>query len=171
MKCRFRMGFRNAASWIFAVSAAMALAATPSMGDAASAAQVRDVARELACLCGDCPTRPLDECTCGFAGQKRSEIAEHLDRGEDKETVIAAFVARYGTQVLVVPPARGFNLSAWVMPFIVLFGGGLAVRSVIRRWAQDRSRRPAANRATIQAPPTDDPYRERLESELRDRDV
>ena len=29
--------------------------------------QVKDVAKVMACLCGTCPRRPLDECSCGWA--------------------------------------------------------------------------------------------------------
>jgi cytochrome c-type biogenesis protein CcmH len=137
------------------------------VGEAATKADIKDVAGELACLCGTCPHRPLDECSCGFAGQKRDEIARLLDGGKDKDAIIAGFIDRGGLQVLAAPPAEGFNLLAWVMPFAALAVGGFKVRSVIRGWARGKEERPPAPGTESSE---DDPYRSRLESELRGRD-
>ena len=128
--------------------------------------QVKDVAKELACLCNTCPRRPLDECTCGWAVKIRNRIAEALASGQTKETVIAGFVADFGLEAYSAPPAEGFNLSAWVMPFVVLFGGGLLVVRILRRWHQTATS--AAARGGT-APAADDPYLDRLERELGDR--
>ena len=81
--------------------------------------KVKEVAKGLACLCGDCPRRPLDECACGWADRKRSRIAEALEAGQDKETIVAGFVAEFGQEAYVTPPAEGFNLTAWIMPIVV----------------------------------------------------
>jgi len=138
----------------------------------ATVEEIKFVAQEMACLCGTCPTRPLDECNCGFAGQKRDEIGSLLDAGKDKKAIIASFISRDGLQVLAVPPAEGFNLSAWVMPFAVLFGGGFVVLYVVRTWSQGKDARQKIVAARNDPPPNDDdPYRSQLESELRDRDT
>lgn len=156
---------------VIAIAAVAALGLlVPSAPEAATVDEVKFVAKEMACLCGSCPRRPLDECNCGFAGSKREEIAKLLDQGQDKEAIIASFVSREGLQVLAVPPAEGFNLSAWIMPFAVLLCGGLVVVYVIRTWSHARAARQKASPSAPE-PADDDPYRSRLESDLRDRDL
>lgn len=130
--------------------------------------RVREVAKGLACLCGDCPRRPLDECSCGWADRKRARIAAALQAGQDKEAIVAGFVAEFGQEVFVTPPAEGFNLSAWIMPVIALLLGAIVVWAVLRNWSRHR-----AALATPHVPETeaDDPYRSRLEQELREREL
>lgn len=144
----------------------------PSAGHTASIDQIKDVASEMACLCGSCPRRPLDECNCGFAGQKRDEIGRMLDEGNDKEAIVAGFIARDGLQVLSGPPAEGFNLSAWIMPFAVILFGGFVIRSVVGNWARDKQARDqAASASPVPESDGDDAYRSQLESDLRNRDA
>ena len=98
--------------------------------------KVMDVAVELACLCGDCPNRPLDECRCGHAGTQRNRIAEEFEKGKTKDQIIAGFVADFGQRIFVAPPKEGFNLMAWFMPFFGIFVGGYAVRSIMKGWSR-----------------------------------
>lgn len=130
--------------------------------------RVREVAKGLACLCGTCPRRPLDECECGWADQKRARITAALEAGQDRESIIAGFVAEFGQEAYVTPPAEGFNLSAWIMPIVVLLLGAVMLGVVLRNWSRQRAA-PAAGRV----PETDagDPYRQRLEKELREREL
>ena len=130
--------------------------------------RVREVAKGLACLCGTCPRRPLDECECGWADQKRARIAEALEAGQDREAIIAGFVAEFGQEAYVTPPASGFNLSAWIMPIMVLLLGAVVLGAVLRNWSRQRAA-PAVGRV----PETEagDPYRQRLEKELREREL
>jgi len=46
----------------------------------------------------------------------KKEIAERLARGEDGETILAAFRTHYGEKVLSSPTLRGFDWLAWVTP-------------------------------------------------------
>ncbi len=130
--------------------------------------RVREVAKGLACLCGDCPRRPLDECSCGWADRKRARIAEALEAGQDKEAIVAGFVAEFGQEVFVTPPAEGFNLSAWIMPIVALLLGAVVLAAVLRNWSRHRAV-PAEGRT----PETeaDEKYRSRLEHELREREL
>ena len=104
-------------------------------------ARVMEVAKELACLCGDCPTRPLHECRCGHAGQQRERIAKGLEAGQTKDQVIAGFVSDFGIRIFVTPPKEGFNLMAWFMPFFGIVVGGYAVRSVLKGWSRTDTKR------------------------------
>ena len=99
-----------------------------------------EVAEELACLCGSCPNRPLDECRCGYAGEQRERIAKELEGGKTKDQVIAGFVGEFGVRIFVTPPKEGFNLMAWFMPFFGIVIGGYAVRSVMKGWKRKDTR-------------------------------
>ena len=79
-----------------------------------------------------------------------------------------SFVAEYGEVVLAAPTKKGFNLTAWVLPFVMLVVGGGVVRAVIRRWS-----RPEARMASGPDRPStaeDAEYQARVERELKDLD-
>ena len=130
--------------------------------------RVREVAKGLACLCGTCPRRPLDECECGWADQKSARIAEALEAGQDREAIIAGFVAEFGQEAYVTPRAEGFNLSAWIMPIVVLLLGAVVMGAVLRNWSRQRAA-PAVG--GVPETGAGDPYRQRLEKELREREL
>ena len=134
--------------------------------------EVKEVASELACLCGDCPRRPLDECACGWADQNRQRIADSLEAGQDKQAIIAGFVQEFGLQALSAPPAEGFHLTAWIMPFLAIAIGSLAVRSVVVNWRRNRltaARGTSADRLGPSDPLKESAFRARLERELKER--
>ena len=78
----------------------------------------------------------------------RKELKKYIDEGEDDKTILASFSAKYGPKVLSAPATDDwFNLSAWVMPFVVLACGRAVVVFVLKnvtndqRQRQDRPRR------------------------------
>jgi cytochrome c-type biogenesis protein CcmH/NrfF len=52
------------------------------------------------------------------------------------------FTQKYGNTVLAAPTTTGFNRVAWIMPFLVLTLGTIAVVTVVRTW----------NRRTVHVP-------------------
>jgi cytochrome c-type biogenesis protein CcmH len=91
----------------------------------------------------------------------KAEVAKMLDEGKSQEEILAAFADKYGTRVLSAPPVSGFNLSAWIMPFVALAIGVLAVAYVARRW---KARWP--DQAAVGAQTEPSKYDKRLEEEL-----
>jgi cytochrome c-type biogenesis protein CcmH/NrfF len=79
------------------------------------------------------------------------DLRRQIDQGKDDGSIIAYFGEKYGTTVLSAPPASGFNLTAWVMPFAALFIGALVAIYFLRqfrtRWA---STQPTADLAKYQ---------------------
>ena len=57
-----------------------------------------------------------------------------LESGLTVDQIIKSQVDEYGETVLSAPTKFGFNLTAWVMPFIALVAGGMGVRKVINSW-------------------------------------
>ncbi len=128
-------------------------------------AQVMDVAVELACLCGDCPNRPLDECRCGYAGTQRNRIADELESGKTRDQIIAGFVVEFGDRIFVTPPKEGFNLMAWFMPFFGILIGGYAVQSIMKGWSRSHARSAPSSADTVS-----ESDRAKLEEALGERD-
>ena len=129
--------------------------------------QVKEVAKVMACLCGTCPRRPLDECSCGWADNYKARIGKEFGEGKTKEVIISGFVDEFGLEVYNTPPAEGFNISAWVMPFFVLAMGLVVVGLVMRSWLQQR----ATVVQQAAEPGAEDAYLSRLEEELKEREL
>jgi cytochrome c-type biogenesis protein CcmH len=140
------------------------IVAAVSLAQTASQLQtepVRRVGMRLACLCGSC-NNTVAECQmleCHFSKPARMRIAELQAMGRSDSEIVDEFVAKYGKQILAAPPAEGFNLLAWVMPYVALGAGLGAIWLFVRRF-----RKPAL------APPVDDEalsrYRDRIEKDL-----
>jgi cytochrome c-type biogenesis protein CcmH/NrfF len=70
----------------------------------------------------------------------QKEINERVNRNESDDLTLQAFVQEYGPTVLIVPPAKGFNLAAWVTPVVMPVLALILVWFLVRRWR---------NRATL----------------------
>ena len=143
-----------------AVLALALLLAAPAV-----AATQQEVEESLSCQCGcGLTVHACNHLQCPSGEPMKKEITERLARGEDGETILAAFRTRYGEKVLSSPTLRGFNWLAWVTPFAAILMGGLGVTLVIRRWVRAPGPPPAA------PPPAADELRRRLARELEDMD-
>lgn len=122
-------------------------------------------ATALLCDCG-CHPQSIKACACGRAEELRRSIANDARSGKTGGEIIAAEVARKGPQILVTPPAAGFNLVAWAGPAIGLLGAAILIALMIRRWRRAFALLPVEPQA--QASAADDAYRARLRRELED---
>ncbi len=67
---------------------------------------------------------------CHYSSPAREKIAGMLAAGMSDDQIVDSFVKGAGPQALTVPPAEGFNILAWVMPFAAIalgLGWNLAV--------------------------------------------
>jgi cytochrome c-type biogenesis protein CcmH/NrfF len=102
-------------------------------GDPAS--RFNEIGHQLMCICG-CH-QILLECNhvgCPDSDGMRNELMAAVSRGDSDSLVQQAFVQKYGPTVLAAPTNTGFNRTAWIVPFIALFAGLLAVIAVVRSW-------------------------------------
>lgn len=122
---------------------------------------VNEVAKEL--WCPLCSGVRLDACELKACEQMRDMIAVQLEEGQDKEAIKGYFLEQYGPQVLGEPPLQGFNLLAWVLPFVAMIGGGVFV------WRRTRSMISSPPQEQSASTPTasDDAYSRQLEEELK----
>jgi cytochrome c-type biogenesis protein CcmH len=114
------------------------------------------------CSCG-LTVHSCNHLQCGFAVPAKQEVAQQLSQGKGHEEIIGSFVSRYGEKVLSAPTTSGFNLAAWITPFLAVLVGGVLVALVSLRWSRQQTQSeqvlPPASAAT-------DQYRERLKKEL-----
>jgi len=93
----------------------------------------------------------------------RAIIHERLAAGDSPEQVLAFFVDKYGDWILLSPPRSGFTLLVWIVPFVGLGIGLVAVAFTVRRW----SRKPQETAA----PQLDSAMRERIRREMSETDT
>ncbi len=151
--------------WLIASPPATAQAPDPAIEE-----EMYSIADKLNCPI--CQGQRLSECPIQICEEMRAEIVDQLQEGQSEEQIIQSFIDRYGIQVLNEPPAEGFNVLAWVMPFVglavVLAVGGWA----LRQWSRRRPAEAVQQQAEPRQPAEDMPeeYVRRLEEDLaRDR--
>jgi hypothetical protein len=117
-------------------------AGTPAQAGEAASSHAKKMGNRIMCMCGGCEdtagscnhTGGAFSGPCPTALGELKELDERIGKGESDDLVLQDFVQEYGPQVLVVPPARGFNLAAWIMPVAVALVGFLLALMVVRRW-------------------------------------
>ena len=98
---------------------------------------VTGIEHKLKCTCGcnlDIYTCRTTDFTCQYSPRLHGEVLDLRAAGKDPDEVIAAFVAKYGEQILMAPPPEGFNLAGYLVPgAAVLVAGGLLAAVLLRR--------------------------------------
>jgi cytochrome c-type biogenesis protein CcmH len=131
---------------------------------------IKALEHKIRCTCGcnlDVFTCRTTDFTCTTSPAMHRVVLARLDSGMTAAEVEAAFVRQYGEVVLMQPPKRGFNLAAYIMPFVGLLAGLVIVGLVIRGWFRARPKTPLEGAAAPEAPPAaSDDDLERLREEL-----
>ncbi len=124
----------------------------------------QEVEEALSCQCGcGLTVHSCNHLQCGFAVPAKQTIAELVSQGKGKEEITAAFVARYGEKVLSAPTISGFNLAAWITPFLAILVGGGLIGLVSLRWTRNRTQNEQEKPSSVLGT---DQYRDRLKKEL-----
>lgn len=95
------------------------------------AVTVKDVGKEIKMV--GCEML-VSVCQTDGAQQMRDEISAMIDKGMTKQEIIDSFIEKYGEQVYAAPTKKGFNLVAWIMPFLALIIGGGFIYYFARKW-------------------------------------
>ncbi len=155
--------FRKAALCIALLSSLTVASAASAASAVSPDDRFKDLQTRFVCLCG-CNMGPLNMCTmigCGHSGPMKAELKKMIEDGKTDDQITAAFVQKYGKWVLSAPTTEGFNITAWVMPFVALVAGAMLVAFIVKSW---RAR-------TVAAPSTPGPvdvkYSEKVEEELK----
>jgi cytochrome c-type biogenesis protein CcmH len=125
-------------------------------GAAAPKATLPDIEDEVMCV--ECRTA-LNVSQSPVADQERDFIREKIAQGLTKDQIKAALVDAYGPDVLGEPEAKGFDLSAWIVPGALVAAAVVGVALLARRWRRRSSPAP-------DAPELDPDDARRLDAEL-----
>ncbi|MBI2832463.1 MAG: cytochrome c-type biogenesis protein CcmH [Chloroflexi bacterium] len=125
----------------------------------------KDVTTELICQCG-C-TMVVDTCDCGTAADMTALVTQKISEGQSKEQILGYFVSQYGEKVLAAPTKKGFNLTVWIVPFVAIATGGVAIYFILRRWVWKGKAAPEPVEAEQPEPEeSTDEYRRRFREEF-----
>lgn len=97
--------------------------------------RVNTLGHQMMCMCG-C-NQILAECNhvgCAYSTKMLAQIREAVARGDSDATIKKMMVEQYGTVVLAAPTTKGFDVVAWITPFVIFLVALGAVVVVIRTW-------------------------------------
>ena len=110
-------------------------------------------------MCPTCKTT-LDQSSAPIANRIRVFISARIVAGDTKSEIKRKLVAQFGPAILAEPSKKGFNLLAWVLPFLGLGLGALALGWLAWRWSRRSPPLAAAG------PPLDPELDRRVDDEL-----
>jgi cytochrome c-type biogenesis protein CcmH len=113
-------------------------------------------------MCPTCKTT-LDQSNAPIADRIRQFISARIVAGDTKSEIKHKLVLQFGPAVLAEPSKSGFNLLAWVLPFVALGLGAAVLAWLVWRWSR---RRVAEAPVTAANAPLDPELERRLDDEL-----
>jgi cytochrome c-type biogenesis protein CcmH len=112
--------------------------------DPALEVRYNELTTELRCLV--CQNQNLADSDAPLAQDLRKEIHGMIEAGSSDEEIKMFLVERYGDFVLYRPAMQGNTLALWLVPLILLAGGGLfvvfTVRVRNRQFTEEQTRNP-----------------------------
>jgi cytochrome c-type biogenesis protein CcmH/NrfF len=126
---------RHLPAVVSVVALSLTLVATASAGTRTT---LNDVEDEVMCpVCGT----PLNLASdAPSANDERALIRRLITQGYGKEQIKRRLAREFGPGVLALPPQRGFDLTAYLAPIVLVLAGLVAIGVLAVRW---RRRRPA----------------------------
>src|SRR6204780_2289857 len=120
---------------------ALAYALTP-VAFAQQSTRGTEIGKRVNCMCAGCgdsaalcnhPGASFSG-PCDVAKSELKKISERVARGDSDDLIIQSFIQEYGTEVVIVPEAKGFNRWIWLMPIVFVIVGFFIVRAVLQSW-------------------------------------
>jgi cytochrome c-type biogenesis protein CcmH len=165
-----RQGRRGAARALMAIGVLVAIglwAQRAHVARGTEAVSFEDIEESLTCQCGcGLTVHSCNHLQCPSAIPLREEIRAQMRAGKGKTAILAYFANKYGEKILSSPTTSGFNLVAWLTPFVAVTIGGVLVGVTVLRWS--RRRRAVVQQVPSAHPPAESPYSKIMEKELKD---
>jgi cytochrome c-type biogenesis protein CcmH len=153
----------------------MILAAALALGGAIAAAQpaleaeARAIEATLIAPC--CWSQQVSLHHSAAADEIRRDVRSRLARGETRQQILDAYVARYGKRILVEPPAEGPGWALYALPAIVFAVSAALLAWVVMRFTtRGRTTHALAARAIADEGVAGGNALDRLDEELRNLD-
>ncbi|MBT3924092.1 MAG: hypothetical protein HOF21_16110 [Nitrospina sp.] len=143
----------------------MAWISIGQVSPAGAGALLQDLENALMCKCDDKCGKVLLNCTCSTSDKTRAKFSKMLESGLTVDQIIKMQVDEYGETILSAPTKFGFNLTAWMTPFVALVAGGFGVRKILLAWVGKKSGSDTTEPAEDE-PEISKKYSKRLKDEL-----
>jgi cytochrome c-type biogenesis protein CcmH/NrfF len=117
------------------------IVAVTMLGAGSPSTRFDQVGHKLMCTCG-C-AQILLECNhvgCPDSPTLIAELRSQINAGATDTAIFQAFASKYGPTVLAAPFRGGFDDVAWIVPFVVLILGILAIVLLLRMWQRRHAR-------------------------------
>lgn len=101
-------------------------------GELGEKLMILETALKCDCGCGLDVHSCQFQMQCGTSPVWSQRIRASLEAGESVEAIQASFVADFGTTVLMMPPAEGFNLLGYLLPAVAILTAGMLVGVIAR---------------------------------------
>ena len=101
--------------------------------DAPADPEARAHALATSLKCPICDGESIAASQTDLAGDLRELIGDEIAAGSTDQQIRAMFVASYGEQVLLDPPAGGWGIALWAVPLAIAVVGGIAIYGLRRR--------------------------------------
>jgi cytochrome c-type biogenesis protein CcmH len=135
--------------------------AAPSVGVAA--VTTKEIEEALTCQCGcGLTVHSCNHLQCGSGIPLKQEVLTLVSQGLGRDEIVLHFRDKYGEKILSAPTVEGFNLTAWIVPFVMLAAGAAVVAITLVRWRAT----PEASPSQAAPRPLSELDRRRLEAEL-----
>ena len=137
-----------------------------SVGATDPQARFNDLGHKMMCTCG-CG-QVLLECNhvgCTVSGGMRDELSNGVASGMNDSLILQSFVQRYGATVLAAPTTEGFDLVAWIMPFLVSAVALAGTILLVRNWAKNQALLAQAGPGGSEPPGVGEEMQERIRRE------
>jgi cytochrome c-type biogenesis protein CcmH len=128
-----------------------------------------ELEHHIHCQCGcnlDVYTCRTTDFSCEVSPAMHRDVMALVAGGYSAPEIIAAFKTVYGDRVLMAPPSSGFDLMAWITPFVALAAGiGLVI--LVLRKLRAPALAPAISPTVVDATPAE---QARLDALVRNDD-
>ena len=127
------------------VSLVLLLAPTAATAATCPKTSLADVENEVMCpVCGV----PLGLATeAPQANRERAFIQREAEACKSKQQIKNELVAQFGNRVLALPPGKGFNLVAYLVPIAIVLTGIAAITTIVLRRRRNPSPTPQSGAA------------------------
>jgi len=131
---------------------------------------VAQVTEGLTCQCGcGLTVANCNHPTCSFSVPVREQVQTMIGKGQTMPEIIGFYQHKYGEKVLSAPTTEGFNLLAWIAPFLsILLGGGFIV-VIANRWRSRSALNPNSQGRANHLQSADPELKHRLEEAIREQ--
>jgi len=126
--------------------------------------KAKDLEAKIIAPC--CWSQPVSQHYSQAADDIRLEIRRMLAQGKSSQEILDYYVAKYGERILASPRPQGFNLLAYLLPYLSL-GLGMVGLVVVLKHLRGRAR-PAEAGQGVSIRAADAKYAERVDRELRE---